>query len=457
MRTEQTKRFLLPGEPLRLLPIVFMSLFAVTLAADAVIVLQPSLLRPLRHTFQHWAEAGGAVPSWASVFATGVAITGIALAASLLSVFVHGVQKAPYLWLAPIVVGTGAALMARLQVELPVPFSAPGFALLGACAVLGGGAMLRPDAFATRFAAMLVMATPLISLAIGYSQGGSTHMPQAATEFVLLLAMTTFTTAVLAWVTREAPLGDADETGEQLVALLERARTAEARATFAEQQLASAGYGSFAVHSPGYLNDDDALAQMRGASSGDAVLYAAILFLIGGLATGYFAGYAPLQNRIDAQRKVAQTNDEAHVHAIKALRSSFDSERSALQAQLRAAQAAPVQAALAAVPAPAPAEPEVAAAIVKPAPKPAEAKPKPAEAKKAEAKKAEPAKIPATEAPALAKPKLAAAHVARPVRTKKTSAKAKPVAKPADAKAAASSAKSHYDDDALDDDPIGGL
>ena len=145
MRTERTKRFLLPGEPLRLLPIVFMSLFAVMAAVDAMIALQPTVLRPLRDSFQHWVGAGWIAPSWASMFATGVAVAGIAIAASLLSAFVRGVQTAPYLWLAPIVVGSGAALMARMPVELPVPFSAPAFALLSAFAVLGGGALIRRD------------------------------------------------------------------------------------------------------------------------------------------------------------------------------------------------------------------------------------------------------------------------------------------------------------------------
>lgn len=472
MRTEPTKRFLFPGEPLRLLPIVFMSLFAMTAAADAMIALQPSVLRPLRDSFQHWAgAAGGVVPSWASVFATGVAMAGIAITASLLSVFVRGVQKAPYMWLAPIVVCAGAALMARLPVDLPVAFSAPAFTLLSACAVLGGGAMLRRDAFSTRFAGVLVMATPLLLLAIGYSQGTPTHTPQAATEFVFLLAVTTFTSAVLAWVTREREAGfGEDGQGEQLVALLERARTAEARATFAEQQLASAGYGSFAVHSPQPTSDFDELARMRGGSSSHTLLWAAVLFLIGIMATGYFAGYMPLQNRLEAQHQLAQTKDEQNVAAMKALRSSFDSERSELQAQLRAARAP-----AAAAPAPAATvEPQAApAAIATPKPEVTESAPK-AKVQKAEAKPVAAAK-PAAAEPAAPPAKAKAAptpvhavasskHAAPPAHTKKTAARvvsaknaaAKPAAA-AKSAAPAAGAKAHYDDEALDDDPIGGL
>jgi hypothetical protein len=458
MRTEQ-KRSFFPGEPLRLLPIVFISLFAVTAVADALIALQPSVLRPLRDSFQHWVAAGGATPSWASVFASGVAMAGIAIAASLLSVFVRGVQQAPYTWLAPIVVCAGAALMARLPVELPVPFSAPAFTLLGACAVLGGGAMLRRDAFAARFAAVLVMATPVLLLAIGYSQGGSTHTPQAATEFVFLLAMTTFTTAVLAWVTRETSFGDsgAGGQGEQLVELLERARTAEARATFAEQQLASAGYGSFAVQSP-QTGDFEALANMRGGSSGHTLLWAAVLFLIGILATGYFAGYMPLQNRMEAQRQLAQTKDEQSAAALKSLRSSFDSERSELQAQLRAAKAAAVPAAVPVAPEPpqAPAAKESAPEAKKIETKRVEAK---VETKQVETKKVQPAPAKVAESPAPAKAKVVATHTARPARIKKVSARtaaAKPAATKAGAPAAAAKS-AHYDDDSLDDDPIGGL
>lgn len=470
MRTEPTKRSFFPAEPLRLLPIVLMSLFAVTIAADALIALQPSVLRPLRDSFQGWAGAGGATPSWASVFATGVAIAGIALAASLLSVFVRGVQKAPYLWLAPIVVGSGAALMARLTVELPVPFSGPAFALLSACAVLGGGAMMRRDSFATRFAAVLVMGTPLALLAIGYANGGTSHTTHAVNEFAFLLAMTTLTTAVLGYVTRET-LGETggSDSGEQLMGLLERARTAEARAAFAEQQLASSGYGSFAVQSPVLGSDDDALARMRGGSSSPVLLYATILFLIGGLATGYFAGYAPLSDRVDAQRKLGQTKDEQSAAAMKALRSSFDSERSELQAQLRAAQARVDTAAAAApIAVAAPEAPAIAAKadVKESAPVAKKVETKKVEAKvetkkveaKVEAKKVEPAPARVAEAPAPAKAKVVATHTARPARIKKISARAaaaKPAAKSGAPAAAAKSA--HYDDESLDDDPIGGL
>jgi hypothetical protein len=475
MHADRTKRSFFPSEPLRLLPIVFMSLFAVMVAADAMIAIQPTVLRPLRDSFQHWVGAGWIAPSWASVFATGVAVLAITVAASLLSVFVRGVQTAPYTWLAPIVVGSGAALMGRLPVELPIPFSAPAFALISACAVLGGGALLRRDAFATRFTAVLVMATPLILIAIGYSNGGSSHTPHAVGEFIFLLAMTTFTTAVLGYVTRERSLGEADGSGEQLMDLLERARTAEARAAFAEQQLASAGYGSFAVPSP-ILSDDDALARMRGGGSSHVVLYAAILFLTGSLAMGYFAGYMPLQNRLDAQRKQAQANDEQHTHALTALRSRFDSERSELQAQLRAAQAGQANAAAAAAPAVAaePAAPPAAEAPpAKPAVKeaPSEAKPveaKPVEAKPVEAKKAEPAPAPAVESHARVKLSAAApasrasakaAKASRAAHAKKTAARvpAKAAAAKTGAKAAPADAKTHYDDESLDDDPIGGL
>jgi hypothetical protein len=319
--------------------------------------------------------------------------------------------------------------------------------------------MMRRDAFATRFTALLVMATPLVLLAIGYSQGSASHTPHAVTEFIFLLAMTTLTTGVLGYVTRET-LGEAGGSGEQLLELIERARTAEARATFAEQQLAGAGYGSFAVQSPVLGSDDDALARMRGGSSSPVVLYAAILFLICSLATGYFAAYAPLQDRVDAQRKVAQTKDEQSAAAMKSLRSSFDSERSELQAQLRAAQARvdmAVAAAPVAVAVPeAPAAPAVAPEAKKIEPKRVETKK--VEAKKVETKKVEPAPARVVESPAPAKAKVVATHAARPARIKKISARtaaAKPAAKAGAPAAAAKNA--HYDDESLDDDPIGGL
>jgi hypothetical protein len=328
--------------------------------------------------------------------------------------------------------------------------------------------MVRRDSFATRFAAVLVMGTPLALLAIGYANGGTSHTTHAVNEFAFLLAMTTLTTAVLGYVTRET-LGEVGGSSEQLMELLERARTAEARAAFAEQQLASSGYGSFAVQSPVLGNDDDALARMRGGSSSPVLLYATILFLIGGLATGYFAGYAPLSDRVDAQRKLAQTKDEQNVAAMKALRSSFDSERSELQAQLRAAQAhVDTAAPVAPIAVAAPEAPAIAAKadVKETAPVAKKVETKKVEAKvetkkveaKVEAKKIEPAPARVAEAPAPAKAKVVATHTARPARIKKISARtaaAKPAAKAGAPAAAAKSA--HYDDESLDDDPIGGL
>jgi hypothetical protein len=331
---------------------------------------------------------------------------------------------------------------------LPVPFSAPGFALLAAGALLGGGALLRADSFSMRFTGALVLGLPLILLSIGYSQGAASH---GATEFLLVLVLSTVVIAALGYATRERAPGDSRGQGEQLLELLERARTAEARATFAEQQLASAGYGSFAVQSPRLLSDDDELARMRGGGSGKGLLWVAIMFLTGSLAAGYLAGYVPLQNRLDAQRRTAEAKGEHNTRAMTALRSRFDTERSALQAQLRAAQAAQADAVAAAAKVSAAAAGQPLGDKAEPA-----AKQKPVDAKRPEAKTAE------SQAPEKAKvsaptvdARAGSTHATRPARKTKVSARAAAVKSAAGKPAAA--AEAHYDDEALDDDPIGGL
>jgi hypothetical protein len=365
---------------------------------------------------------------------------------------------------------------------------------------------MRNDSFATRFTAAIVLATPWILLAIGYSQADSSVKPHGVGPFVFVLALATFATGALAYVTRDKAPAGSEGMGEQVVELLERARTAEARATFAEQQLASTGYGSFAVQTSNLANIESELARMRGGSSGHAVLWGAVLFVTGSLAAGYFAGYAPLQDRIDAQRRLAQTKDDEHKRALTALRSRFDSERSALEAQLRAAQPPHTDAAPEPTAAAAPAAP-AATTDAKPVPPPAADKPEPApaakvnapEAKKANAQKeavaaqaegskpeaklaqakqpeantaktAGPADTRTAESRAPAKAKAAAnavharaanTHAARPAHKNKIPARvaaAKPApAKPGTTAAKTTAAKSHYDEETLDDDPIGGL
>jgi hypothetical protein len=367
MQSARMRPLPLALEPLRVLPLVLISLLVVVAAVDVLLVLQPALILSLRNGWQHALSTGGIPTTWASLVAAGVAVAGIAVAAAVLSTFIRGVQAAPYVILAPLLVGCCTLVIGRMQLDLPVPVSPPVFAAIGTLLLIGGGSLFRSSSFLANCAGALLAAAPLALLSAGYfgiqgSHAAALHpFDRTAQMFAFVLAFASVGAPLLAIACRRlrSAAGNwaegADELGGQIVELRERAEASEARAAESERRLSQHG-GRPMLH---LATDEDAVAMMR-PTSGPWLRWAGWICLAVCLTGAYAVGYAPLQRRLNTQIRLNKAQVEQQAQALTALRSRFDQQRRALEQQLAAAQD-PGSAAAAVVAAPEAAPPAPAA------------------------------------------------------------------------------------------------
>ena len=328
-------------EPLRVLPVVLISLFAVVAAVDMLLVAQPPVVLSLRSSWQQLVHAGGIPTTWGNLLAAGVGVAGIAVAAAILSAFIRIAHTAPYATLAPVLVGCCTLVLGRMPVSLPVPVSVPLFAGLTTLLLIGGGNLFRRSGFFLNSAGALLASTPLALLWAGYFGG---HSGQAtpppfdrnAQVFMFVLAFVSIGAPLLAIACRRprrANWGDnADELGGQIVDLMARAEAGEARAAAAERQLRQHG------GEPRLSAEDEALSMRHSPSIW--MRLASWFCLAAFLAGAYFAGYVPLQKRLTTQVRLNKTQVEQHAAALNAMRERFEHERQDLEQQLAAAQGA---------------------------------------------------------------------------------------------------------------------
>ena len=378
MQTDRMRTFPLAVEPLRMLPLVLTSLFVVVAAVDVLLVAQPALILSLRNGWQHTFSGGGVPTTWGSLLAAGVAVAGIAVAAAVLSTFLRAVQSAPYTILAPVLIGGCTLVAGRMQVSLPLPVSTPLFAGIGTLLLIGGGNLFRRGGFLSSCAGALLVVAPLALLASAYftlqgSAAAALHpFDRSARLFTFVMGFASLGAPLLAIACRRprnaAWADDGDDLGGQIVELLDRAQASEERAARAERELARSGRGTLRL-----ATDDDALAMMR-PGSGGWLRWASWVCCAAFLMGAYFAGYAPLQKRLNTQVTLNKVQVEQQAQALTVLRTRFERERRELEQQLAAAtHGAP----------PAAAAPEAAApGVLAPAPKLASPAPKLAPAAK---------------------------------------------------------------------------
>ena len=142
--------------------VVIGAMLVASAVAYVLLALQPGLVKSISSV---WGStvASGTGPAWAvPAMAAGIAIAAASLSMLVLSAFVRGVQRAPYLWLSPVLVGFSTLVLARLRIELPfygVPLAAssrcsPGLLLLG------GGALVQIRGVACTLSGLLMLLLP---------------------------------------------------------------------------------------------------------------------------------------------------------------------------------------------------------------------------------------------------------------------------------------------------------
>jgi hypothetical protein len=317
---------------------------------------QPTMLGALNAAFAHVAPQGRA-PAWLLPgLAAVIAMLGVALGSVLLSAFIHGVQSAPYAWLAPLLVGFSSVVLGRMQLQLPLDRLSPAaFAALSGLLLLGGGALVQSRSVPTRLSGGLALLLPLITLSVAYGRARGSMENAARTldmssgMFLFVLALTSLGVALVALTAR--PTRSARDAAaraktwqqhrEQLAEALDRLRESELRAAEAERRAQAAEYGmqshGMAFAAPGFgshraddTEDFVALARPPMLTMGSAWMAGIAILLCGGMAAAYVGAYRPLARRAAAQAALANESAKEHAQEIDALRKHFEEERQAL-------------------------------------------------------------------------------------------------------------------------------
>jgi hypothetical protein len=315
----------------------------------ALVVLQPGLVSAVDGVWTRTAALANGNPRWVvPALATSIAIGGASLAMLLLSAFVNGVQRAPYLWLSPVLIGFSTLVLSRLHAQLPfMGVSLPLLSSLAGLLLLGGGALVQIRGAACVASGCLLLLMPASALVAGYlARARTASLAWAALDtvsalYLFVLVVTSIGVAIVAFVARPSAARDAFVAAarmqRQLLAAQERARLleldlneTEQRAAFAERELRTRG-GSGRV-------DTDAFVLLARPPMGRRMAPLAIALTIAAIPLAvYFGVYRPLARRLAAQQAFAAEAARDHVDAMQSLRKRFENERANTLAMLTAA------------------------------------------------------------------------------------------------------------------------
>jgi hypothetical protein len=248
MNVQNIKQFALRLDPMRTFPLALLALVAITACVDLLLAFQPTVIWPLRDGFQRWVGTGTGLSSWPGLFAASISVVSIAVAAAILVSFIHGVKRAPYVWLASMFVSTCMLVMNGLSVKLPWPGPTPFFTALSVLLLISGGAVFLLGSVLRICTGIMLIFVPFVLLLVGYLQSKPiANLSSGELLFTAILALATLGTLALSIVSQRM-LEDADNRASserqaeylrtQIIELLERCKATEARAFRAEQQLA---------------------------------------------------------------------------------------------------------------------------------------------------------------------------------------------------------------------------
>jgi hypothetical protein len=345
-------------------------LLAVALIAACLayvsLLAQPALVRGLSAVWGSAASSARNTDWVIPVVAGSVALAGATLCVVALSAFIRGVQRAPYVWLSPVLVGFSCVVLARMRIDLPLAYVPVGaFAGLAGMLMLGGGALLQVRGVASKLCGVLLLGLPLLTLIAGYSHlaGGLgaawSALDSSAALFSFVLALTCGGVGLVAFVARplQANMGaEASRRARQLQEhrtlleqAIERARVSELQKVDAERRAQVAEYSlqvqgaRLSASAPGFARhaDDTAefVAHARPRLGRGVVLALYALLIPAAAAVAYFGAYRPLARRAALQQVAGSNAGTQQAAELAALRKEFSAERAKLEAALAAERA----------------------------------------------------------------------------------------------------------------------
>jgi hypothetical protein len=333
--------------------LVIASMLMAMTMAYVLIVFHPRLVKAVDTAWSTW----GGKPGWAlSTVAAGAIVAAASLALFLLATVARGVQTAPYIWSAPVLVGSSALGLAQVSVKLPVSgLSAPTFAIASGLLMLVGGGLLQIRGWAFKVSGVLLLTLPVMTLAAGYGMGREglhgawQELPNPGRLFVIVLGMTWLSMGLLSLATRPAAV--ARNAVQMALRWKERARQSELklaevehRARLAEYRLRNGGSpqrpGATAIGLPQSAQSEALSAFAGRPSGGSRYLGGAVVVLMAILATGYVSVVRPLHRKFEMQQALLVAIRNAHSGSLDAVRREFEIERDDLNRKLAAERAA---------------------------------------------------------------------------------------------------------------------
>lgn len=299
---------------------VIAALLSALLMAYALFAFHPVVVRFANQAWSAW----GGQPMWAlSTVAVGTVVAAASLALMLLAAVVRGVQRAPYAWAAPVLIGAGVLQAAQLDTRLPIsglPVSV--FSISSGLLMLVGGGLLQLRGWAFRLSGVLLLTLPVMTIVTGYALapeglvatwqalGGSNRM------FAIVLAATFLGTGLLSLTTR--PLLHAGHAARQLERWKERAERGEIRLAQAQRRAEAAEQRLAQANGP-WLD--------RSMTGGGWYARASAAVMASALIAAYFFAYKPLVERSRAQRAELIAAARAQQLAIESARQQFEAQR----------------------------------------------------------------------------------------------------------------------------------
>ncbi len=322
--------------------------------AGLVVLLQPSIAHDLGRTYAS-LRATGQVAAWGdSVLRASVAAACASATIFVLVGFGRGVQSAPFLWLSPVLLGFGMAVMMRMRIAPPLPMAEPVFYVASALVLLGGGALLQRRGWPGVVSGSILTAVPLITLIGAHAQkaGGVavalTTLSSGTALHGFVLSVMSVGLAFIAFTTREESVPVDRNRGrrfghhghaEELEAALEQARISEIRVQAAEERvsIAQQQLRMQAEELESALSIQDEIKKLAPRRLGVRLLLSgfAVLALFGAFMATFFGLIRPLQLKAAQASALATHLEQERVTLTR----GFDSERAALLKDLDQARA----------------------------------------------------------------------------------------------------------------------
>lgn len=229
----------------RIVPAMLGALLVVLVAVDALLAVQPAILKDLSASWQSLVSMQPVIAPSANVLAATLAIASLVIASAVLLAFARATAGAAHLFLTPTWVAFCMLVGSEIRAPLPLPLSTPVLAALCALLFVGAGTLLRLGTSGGTISGWCAIVLPFALVIDGYVRAPS---PGDAGALLIWLGLGAVGVVVIAYARpRGSNASEVDglegvDVVEALFEQVERAERSEARVAELERQLNNA-YG----------------------------------------------------------------------------------------------------------------------------------------------------------------------------------------------------------------------